>query len=429
MARQIIKVIVQLVNRFTKNAKKIETNMNGMSKKARLLTTYSERLGRSTADLERGLGMQGLAISKTGRLYEKLTGRSANVAKSMQKAKNMTNQFRMELLGTMFFGMMVMQVFQGIAKTGVDAFMKITEGQTQAGQAILRLQGAFQYLQFAVGDAIGSALIPHMDAIIGIVEALVDWIDRNPQLTATLITLGIVLGGSLFLIGSLGLGITSVMQLIGVSGAAVGGKSLIARLGGLNLGLFGVGAALVALQASWEANWGNIQETFSEKNKIIFDTLGTLNNMLIQVFQYNWEDVMWSFKRIGINAFMWVLNQGVQFLNQMIGMMNFVGSFAGFEIPSIGGVGAFRENMLKALGPRPSSLTAAATTTSGTDNGNTTETGDVVTDGAVKVETINFNITASSDLGTGVEEYGGVVAAAFERALNDAGYNTTGGIT
>jgi len=431
MAQQIIKVVVQLIDKFTKPMKKVETNMSGMSQKARTLTEYSQKLGRSTADLERGLNMQGLAFNKSGRLIDKLTGRYRSVEKAMRSAKNMTNRFRMELLGTMFFGMMIQQTFMNISKSGVEAFMKITEGQTQAGQAILRLQGAFQYLQFAVGDAIGSALIPHMEAIINIVEVVVDWIDQNQGLTATLITVGIVLGGFLFIVGTFGLGLSSVMQLIGTSGAAAGGTSLIARLGGLKniLGMAGVAGALVALQASWEANWGNIQETFSEKNKIIFDTLGTLNSMLIQVFQYNWEDVMWSFKRIGINAFMWVLNQGIQFLNQLIGMMNLVGGFAGFEIPLIGSADAIRENVLKALGPRPSSISGAVTNTT-TSGGNVTatETGDVVTEGAVKIETINFNITSSSDLAAGVEEYGGAIGTAFERALHNAGYTTTGGI-
>jgi len=441
---QIIKVIVDLVDNFTKNSKKIETNINGMGKKAQTLTKYSEQLGRSTADLERGLSMQGLAFNKNGRLISKLTGRFVGLKQSMMKARDMTSQFRMELLGTMFFGMMVASTFMAISKAGTDAFMKITEGQTQAGQALTRLQGGFTYLQYVVGDAIGSALLPHMDAIISIVEALADWIDQNQGLTAGLITAGIVIGGALFLIGSFGLGISSVSQLIGKAGTAAGGGGLVGRLAGLELGLVGVGIALVVLQGLWNANWANIQETFSTKQTLILDGLMTINDMFQQVFEYNWADVMWSFKRLGIDALTFVVNKAAAFLNQMIAMMNFVGSFAGFEIPLITGVDSYRDSLLKMLGPKPSSIKEFAGgdyTISGTDaaklgllgtggnggNVTTTETGDVMEPGAVKIETQNNTIIMSpSELAAGQTEYMSTVDATFTSYLSNSTLSTGG---
>jgi len=275
---QIIKVIVELIDRFSKNAKGVERNMNGMSQKAQTLTRESTRLGRTTAELEGGLASQGLAVNRAGKAYEKLTGRIVNQTKAFGRAKAMTNRFRMELLGVMFFGMMIQQVFMGIAKTGVDAFMKITKGQTQAGQAIITLQSGFQYLQYTIGDAIGTAMLPFLDTIVGVIELVGDWIDRNPRLASGLIMVGIAVGTILLLIGSFGLGISSTVQFIGGVGYGLIG-ALMAIPTPVKIAAIALAAAAIFIITNWDAVGPAFKNTADALSKTFVDLEADLDTM------------------------------------------------------------------------------------------------------------------------------------------------------
>jgi len=329
---QIIRVILQFVDKMSKGLKGAEKNMEGMGKKAQTLHTRSQQLGRTTAELEDGLAKQGMAVNRAGKAYDKLTGRIVDQDKAFGKAARMTNRFRMELLGIMFFGMMIQRVFLGLARTGVDTFMKITEGQTQAGQAITSLSAGFQYLKFSIGEALGTTLMPFMDTIIGIIESVVDWIERNPELVGWLIILGAAIGSLLLVVGSLGLGITSTMQgwagfkaaatAIGWSKLASGIKKVRGALSPLMLKIMLIIGFVIFLWQAWEHNWFNIRQFTGtvvkgianaffylvEAGQILYNGIATIWNAIVSSIQWAANGIIDLINAIG-GAYAWLTGQ------------------------------------------------------------------------------------------------------------------------
>lgn len=261
---QVIRVIIKAINKFSRGANQVKKDMDVLGTKTRTLQHWSGKLNRNMVDLERGLKMQGLAVNKAGRVYSTYTGQIQKTSTAMKKASLMTRGFKMELLSVMFFGMLLQRVFMGLMRTGVEAMMKITEGQTQAGQTVLQLSAAFQFLKFTVGEAIGTALTPFIDTIVGVIDAISNWIEQNPELFTTLLMVGAAVGTLMFAFGTLGLGIDGVVTTVGKlkwSKIAGGINTVRNALSPLMIKIMIIIAAVVLLWQAWEHNWFNIRQT------------------------------------------------------------------------------------------------------------------------------------------------------------------------
>lgn len=112
-----------------------------------------------------------------------------------------TRGFKMYYLSMMFGGMMIQRIMTGILKSTMNTFMSITQGQTEAGQAVTGLSAAWQYLQFSVGNAIGSALIPLLDVLIPIIEAFANFAQQHPELVFIGIVGALTAGTAIMAIG------------------------------------------------------------------------------------------------------------------------------------------------------------------------------------------------------------------------------------
>ncbi len=170
-----------------------------------------------------------------------------------KRMQTFARNFKFHYLSVLFFGMAIQRTFENIARTGVDSFMKMTEGATESGRAILSLSAGFEYLKFTIGDAIGTALQPLLPVILDIINKITDWINQNPELVGNLIMAGIAVGGLMMSLGVLVLGIQGVVGAIG---------GFIGLLGGpLTLAILGIIAIIYILYKAWTNNWFNIRQT------------------------------------------------------------------------------------------------------------------------------------------------------------------------
>lgn len=147
--------------------------------------------------------------------------------KAMMASQQQGQQFDMNALSVMFFGMAVSRVFSRIKTVGIDTFMKVTQGSTLAGQGINALKANFELLKFAIGEALAQGLLPFIPRILEIVQKVTDWVSENKELVTSIVISGMAIGTLALLYGTLKLGLTGVIKTIGKLGGSLvtlGGK-------------------------------------------------------------------------------------------------------------------------------------------------------------------------------------------------------------
>lgn len=129
-------------------------------------------------------------FNEQGRQFTTAGGRIAN---SFRKSMHGMRGFRMEMLGVMFFGMMLQKTFSGLIKTSLDWMgvmdvFSVALGVLFLPVAGLLLEWALKFLQWV------STATPEQKKLIG-----------------TFVLMGIAIGGLLYLIGTFTLGIGSLI--------------------------------------------------------------------------------------------------------------------------------------------------------------------------------------------------------------------------
>lgn len=129
-------------------------------------------------------------------------GRFRVLSKEIMKTRQ---QFQWAYLNFLFAGMIFQRTGQRIARTSIDTFMKIEQGATKAGQALIGVSAEFEYLKFSVGRAIGESLKPLMGLIVPMIQWFANFTKQHPHTTFALIAGVITAGTFLFAIGQIGL--------------------------------------------------------------------------------------------------------------------------------------------------------------------------------------------------------------------------------
>lgn len=199
-----------------------------------------------------------------------ISGRFDDITTSMKKwvasakkvslsARQMNSGFTMANLGIMFFGMMIQRFFVNLATISLKTFKDIAGSTSYLTQGIAKLEAAWTFLKFSVGNAIATALLPLIPRIMEIVMAIGEWINRNPKLVAEIIKWGAIIGAALFLLGSFALGLNSLRSLFILM---IGEKLGALLFGPLIIGLL----TLIALIFVWKS-----------------DTLDTMDKIIISI--------------------------------------------------------------------------------------------------------------------------------------------------
>jgi len=205
---------------------------------------------------------------------------------SVDKAEESMGRFRAELLSMLFFGMAIQRVFKGMLVQTTKFFQEVTEGQTQAGMALSRLNASFQFLKFTIGDAIASTLLPMIPTITDFIDKIADWTDRNPKLASSIVLIGLAIGTLLMGIGVLGLGLQGITQFMKVSVIPAFSffGSIVGISGGALLSIVGIVGLLIAISK-------NARNAIVVFGKSVWGVIKNLVLLIKDIFVGNMENV------------------------------------------------------------------------------------------------------------------------------------------
>jgi len=171
---------------------------------------------------QKGMAKFNRMAKKLGDSYKPViteTSKWNKTSKKMEKSftaslNKIQERFNMNALGVMFFGMQIQRTFMEIRRAGIDTYMKITEGTTEAGKAVSVFRAEMEYLKFKIGEAVSGSWFFNT-VLLGMVIGLRKLSDAVPWLVSWLVNLGIVVGTVFFLFGMMNLGVGSATRFFG----------------------------------------------------------------------------------------------------------------------------------------------------------------------------------------------------------------------
>ncbi len=225
-SKQTIQVITEFITKGAERARRNAVNFNkGMDAQGEKMASMNAKQKRFTENIQSNkVAQQGFIstlrmgqpelkrFNEQGRKFTTIGGAMAN---RVRLATHGLRGFRMEMLGVMFFGMAMQRVFAGLLKTSLT-WVGVNEILT-AALGILFLPVAMMILDWA---------IEFMGWVSQLTEGQKKWI-------GVVVLMGIAFGAFLFIVGTLALGI----------------GSLILVFGALSAPLLIIGAALAAIAA------------------------------------------------------------------------------------------------------------------------------------------------------------------------------------
>jgi len=154
----------------------------------------NSQLAAARKNVKRSL-MTGVGVSPALKNFQEIEGTVNRLNKVIKPARM---EFAGWALSIMFAGMALQRMFGTIRKFGLKAFQDINHSVEGSTTGFDMLQGSMKYLGFTVGQA----LEPITTFLLPIVDGIADWIFENQGLTASIISIGTVLGG-LFAVGGM----------------------------------------------------------------------------------------------------------------------------------------------------------------------------------------------------------------------------------
>ncbi len=172
--------------------------------------------------------------------------------------------------------------FGGSASAGADTF----------GFKMAQLKNRINDVQEEIGNALLPTLNKIVDAVGPIINKVGDWIEKNPQLTATIIAITAGIFGLIAVVGTLGI------ALIGLNGVAVAlGVSMLALFGWLLLIPIAI-AALVAIGILLWQNWDFLKAKAIEIWGAIKDWVVGKMGEVGEFIKTTWDEIVDFFKRV-----------------------------------------------------------------------------------------------------------------------------------
>jgi len=196
--------------------------------------------------------------SGIGTSFQRLGGYGQNQIRTFDGMSESAQGFQFELLGVMFFGMSLQRTFNGLIKTSME-WMGITD---------------------LLGQTLGVFFLPIAEDLLNILFPIMEWMMDMPESTrrviGVMVVLGSVIGGALFVIGQLGLGLASLKMMnfgqtaaniTGIGNSANTAKGKVSGLKGI---LKGVGTAIAITAAITFAFKGMKEEQISKSLQDFF---------------------------------------------------------------------------------------------------------------------------------------------------------------
>jgi len=303
MTTDTLTVILQMINRMTGPLSQVEKQLAQVDRRIRL----TQKLA--------GMGLNfkgGKIVDSLGNVVgqqELVTRRFKQMEAAAKKASgSMRQQFDMNALSLLFFGMALQRFFGGILRSLFNTFQKAEGNTSELSKATLRLQAAWEFLKFAIFNALDQPeIINFIDNLIITIDRLSEWVQQNEDLIITflkLIGLAAIFGGIIMTYGILKLGITSLIKVFSELKVALFAVMTPAKFIILLIILLAVAYALTRKQ---------IDKTDSVLNSFKL-TLSGLADILVGIFEGDMNKIGRGFVKFGVglvaaiyNTFIWLI--------------------------------------------------------------------------------------------------------------------------
>lgn len=194
-------------------------------------TAYIDNLKQKYKDLSLTLQQANINQSTSmNSLKKDLNANQKILDKTNLKAKQSKREFAGWAMSMMFFGMALKKLFDGIWKSSTKTFQDVMHSVEGATTQFDMMEGSLAYLGFTIGEA----LEPIVAYIIPIIDAMQQWAEEHPELTAGIVAIGLALG-TLFMVGGMAaLAINGFIDLgLKIGAAEVSASALLGTLGTL----------------------------------------------------------------------------------------------------------------------------------------------------------------------------------------------------
>lgn len=234
-------------------------------------------------------GLEFVPLEKGGvELRDVLTGAAVSAEKAWARFQMKIRRFPAYLLSIMFFGMALKRTFLGFLESAISTYMKITEGQTAAGKAMLRMQAAWEFFKFSIVEAL-TGLIEWFAALV---VNILDFLSMHPELMKFIggfITLLGIIGAIITPVAALGLGLKGLetafagLMIVPKIFSAIGAAATFLMANPIILAIVAIIAAIVLLYLAWTNNWFGIRDKLTAVWNVLASVFGAVVDWLRNV--------------------------------------------------------------------------------------------------------------------------------------------------
>jgi len=201
--RQLIIELLLKKGDFEKQIQNTKKNLGKLSK------NFTEEGLKEQAEAQENLRNKLKSVNQNLKIAR---GETTMYAESMKKI-NKNNPFPGFALTILFAGMSIKRTFSSISKSALSVFKDVSHSIANSSTNIDILSGGFKYLQFAVGNAISTALEPLIPFLMKTIMFITELVNNNPELVAGIIAFGLALGTLMTVGGGLYLLINGLKQV------------------------------------------------------------------------------------------------------------------------------------------------------------------------------------------------------------------------
>ena len=214
MTTDTLRVIIDMVDRISSPLSKVEKQLSQLDRKIRATQK---------------LASMGLTFDKNGKIRDAtgqfisqqdlVTRRFKQMEDVAAKASgSMRQQFDMNALSLLFFGMALQRFFFGILRSLFNTFQKAEGNTNELAQKTMHLKGAWEFLKFSIWNALNQPVfITFLTNLIETIDKIADWVQQNEELTLKILKLVAALGAlgtAMMVFGTLKLGILGLTNMI-----------------------------------------------------------------------------------------------------------------------------------------------------------------------------------------------------------------------
>lgn len=158
----------------------------------------------------------------------------------------------------------------------------------------MKLLGSVAFAQ--VGSQLAAYLAPALEKVVDLVGRFADWLSKLSPETLTVIGaiagFVAVLAPLLIGLGKVAFGISSIINLIGVIGPAIGALSL-----GPMAGIVAAIAAVIAIGVLLYKNWDKLKNFAKTMGEAIKSTWNSVKTAIVNAAQTIWDKMTWPFRK------------------------------------------------------------------------------------------------------------------------------------